>query len=120
MALIPTLNVSDMQRSLSFYTDVLDFTLSHAWPEPDPAYAVLRRERDELHLSGFGGKPFGHAVIVVVSDVDSQFALYQARGLKASAKTESPVHQAPLDQTWGTREVYIDDPDGNTLVLQQR
>jgi hypothetical protein len=29
-----------------------------------------------------------------------------------------PVHLAPLDQTWGTREVYVDDPDGNTLCFR--
>jgi hypothetical protein len=25
------------------------------------------------------------------------------------------VHAAPVDQTWGTREFYVSDPDGNTL-----
>ena len=25
------------------------------------------------------------------------------------------VHEGPINQTWGTREFYVDDPDGNTL-----
>ena len=29
------------------------------------------------------------------------------------------VHEGPIDQSWGTREVYGDDPDGNTLRLTQ-
>ncbi len=109
-----------MVRSLAFYTDVLDFCLVHAWPDSEARYAVLTRGGAELHLSGFGGKPFGVSVIMVVSDVDLLFAKYQARGLQPSSKPASPVHQSPIDQTWGTREVYIDDPDSNTLILQQR
>ncbi|WP_432327650.1 hypothetical protein ACRQ5D_30765 [Mucilaginibacter sp. P25] len=33
---------------------------------------------------------------------------------------ESPVHQGPTDQTWGTREFYVTDTDGNTLRFCQR
>jgi hypothetical protein len=29
------------------------------------------------------------------------------------------VHAGPIDQTWGTREFYVDDPDGNTLRFTQ-
>ena len=32
-----------------------------------------------------------------------------------SNKKESPVHQEPLNQTWGMREFYVTDNDGNTL-----
>jgi hypothetical protein len=30
------------------------------------------------------------------------------------------VHEGPIEQTWGTREFYVDDPDGNTLRFTQR
>ncbi len=118
--MIPTMNVSDMTKALAFYTGVLDFMLVHAWPEEAPGYAVLTRGADELHLSGFGNKPVGHAAIVLVPEVDALFAHFRVRGLDPSHKPESPVHQGPLDQTWGTREFYADDPDGNTLVFQRR
>lgn len=29
------------------------------------------------------------------------------------------VHEGPIDQTWSTREFYVDDPDGNTLRFTQ-
>jgi hypothetical protein len=29
------------------------------------------------------------------------------------------VHEGPLDQSWGTREFYVDDPDGNTIRFTQ-
>ena len=57
---------------------------------------------------------------VICDDVNALFARFRAQGLPPSERADSPVHQAPLDQTWGTREVYIDDPDGNTLCYQQR
>jgi hypothetical protein len=41
----------------------------------------------------------------------------RARGLVTPGNPEAPtmVHEGPIDQTWGTREFYVDDPDGNTL-----
>ena len=25
------------------------------------------------------------------------------------------LREGPIDRSWGTRELYVDDPDGNTL-----
>ena len=41
------------------------------------------------------------------------------RGLQSPGNPNSPVHESPIDQTWGTREFYVDDPDGNTLRFTQ-
>jgi len=30
------------------------------------------------------------------------------------------VHLGPVDQTWGTREFYVTDLEGNTLRFMQR
>ena len=120
--LIPIFNVRDMGEAIGFYTGVLDFRLAFAWPEDAPFHAGLVRGTDELHLSlASGPRPRGRgAAIVVCDDVDALFAAFRARGLTPPVRPESPVHEGPLDQTWGTREVYIDDPSGNTLAFQQR
>lgn len=119
--IIPTMNVSDIQRALDFYTGVLDFSAAYVWSDGGAhGYAVLRRGNDELHLSGFGGRAFEHAAIVVVPEVDDLYRLFLDRGLDPSGKPDSPVHQGPVDQTWGTREFYADDPDGNTVIFQKR
>jgi len=55
----------------------------------------------------------------VCDDVDERFSAFWARGLVVPSRPESPVHEGPLDQSWDTREVYIDDPSGNSLVYQQ-
>jgi catechol 2,3-dioxygenase-like lactoylglutathione lyase family enzyme len=120
--LIPTFIVRDMGEAIAFHTRVLDFQLAFVLNEEGPFYAVLTRERDELHLAlHAGGGPCGHgSAIVVCEDVDALFAGFLARGLKVPPRPDSPVHEGPLDQTWGAREVYIDDPSGNTLCYQQR
>lgn len=120
--LIPTFAVRDMAEAIAFYTDVLDFRLASVLNEEAPFYAVLARGADELHLSlGSGRIPPGTgSAILVCEDVDGLFAIFRTRGLSAPTRPCSPVHQGPLNQTWGTREVYIDDPSGNTLCFQQR
>jgi len=122
MTLIPTVKCRAMGEAVAFYTNVLDFELVGTWPGPgDPAFSVLTREGHELHLSSHSGDGVvGQAVAVLVEDVDTLFASFVARGLDPSGKPESPVHQAPLDQSWGTREFYADDPSGNTLRFIQR
>jgi hypothetical protein len=87
----------------------------------DPAFAVLRRAGDSLFLSSHRGDgAFGQAVVVLIEDVDALFEKFRARGL-VPPKRDSPVHHGPTDQSWGTREFYADDPDGNTLrFIQQR
>ena len=55
------------------------------------------------------------AITVEVDEVDALFETFRSRGLDPSTHGESPVHQGPLEQSWGTGEFYVDDPDGNTL-----
>jgi len=120
--LIPLLIVRDMPEAIAFYTQVLDFELASAMPEEAPFYAVLTRGGEEMHLNLTPGESrFGHgSAIVVCEDVDALFAGFVARGLAVPGRANSPVHAGPLDQSWGTREVYVDDPSGNVLVFQQR
>jgi len=119
--LVPVLSVRDLPEAVRFLTQVLDFKLASASPEVATFYAVLTREQYELHLNLMSEHrgPGGASVIVTCDDVDALFTSFRARGLVAS-RANSPAHEGPLDQTWGTREVYIDDPSGNTLIFQQR
>ena len=117
MNIIPIVKCSEIHASVSFYTGVLDFAHSGTWPASgDPAFAILTREGAELHLSSHEGDGIrGNRFAVIVNDVDTLFKKFLSRGLDTSRKKESPVHQGPLDQSWGTREFYVDDPDGNTV-----
>lgn len=118
--IVPTVRCRNLRRSLAFYTQVLDFRRTDDFGEPeDEGFAILSRAGDLLFLStGSGDGEFGQAVVVMVEDVDALFDKFLSRGL-VRPNTEGPVHQGPTDQTWGTREFYVDDPDGNTLRFTQ-
>lgn len=123
MAIIPTMRCTNMRRSLAFYTGVLGFARLDGDDDPaDPAFCVLSHEGDRLFLSSHGGdgEP-GQAIVVTTSDVDALFHTLRARGLRTPGNPDAPVevHEGPLDQTWGTRELYVDDPDGNTIRFVQ-
>ncbi|MGK6318637.1 bleomycin resistance protein [Sphingomonas sp. DT-204] len=122
MALIPIVRVTDMARAVEFYTRVLDFEHEGTWPAmTDPSYTVLRREGHELHLSSHAGDGVaGQAVGVLVGDVDALVGRLAARGLDQRHRSDSSVHCGPVDQSWGTREFYVDDPDGNSVRFIQR
>jgi catechol 2,3-dioxygenase-like lactoylglutathione lyase family enzyme len=125
MIAVPVFYSSDLARSLAFYTDVLEFELRY------PAYRELALRNGVLDLVCEGAviqlsRHMGYAPTAssanlemeTAAQVDAAFARYVGRGLDQGHRTESPVHMGPLDQTWGTREVYVDDPDGNTLCLR--
>ena len=125
MIAVPVFYSSDLVRSLAFYTGVLEFELRY----PEYRELAMRNGVVDLVCEGailqlsrhMGYHPTASSVNLEVETpqkVDEAFARYTGRGLDQSARSESPVHQGPLDQTWGTREVYVDDPDGNTLCLR--
>jgi catechol 2,3-dioxygenase-like lactoylglutathione lyase family enzyme len=111
-----------MSRSILFYTWILDFELVSIFPGPtDPAYALLTRDGDELHLSSQPDDGIaGQSVLILTRDVDAVFAGMKERGFVPPDQQDSPLHQGPVDQTWGTREFAVDDPDGNTICFVQR
>jgi catechol 2,3-dioxygenase-like lactoylglutathione lyase family enzyme len=125
MRAVPVLYSSDLERSLAFYMSVLDFDLRY------PAFRELALRNGVIDLIcgaailqlsiHMGQRPTPSSVNLELDDpheVDALFVRYTGRGLDQSHRTDSPVHLAPLDQTWGTREFYVDDPDGNTLCFR--
>jgi catechol 2,3-dioxygenase-like lactoylglutathione lyase family enzyme len=123
MPIIPTVRCSNLRRSTAFYTEVLDFQhVDRDDDLTDPAFCALSREGSLLFLSSHRGDGvFGQAVVVTTDDVDGLFRTFRARGLRTPGDPAMPrhVHEGPIDQSWGTREFYVDDPDGNTLRFMQ-
>jgi catechol 2,3-dioxygenase-like lactoylglutathione lyase family enzyme len=121
MKIVPVIKCADLHRSLRFYTEVLDFQFK--WPsnkDLEMANGVLDLIRDgaEIQLSRHAGDGvFGSVNRVFVDDVDERYATFCARGLDTTRRPDSPVHTAPIDQTWGLREFAVTDPDGNGLYF---
>jgi catechol 2,3-dioxygenase-like lactoylglutathione lyase family enzyme len=122
MKIVPVIRSRDLQRSLHFYTEVLDF--ERKWPagheDREMANGVIDLVRDgaELQLSRHSGDGvFGSVNRVFVDDVDERYLTFRRRGLNTTYRPESPIHTAPVDQTWGLREFAVTDPDGNNLCF---
>jgi uncharacterized glyoxalase superfamily protein PhnB len=111
---IPVIAVSDSARAEKYYCEVLGFQKMFAYPSdaqsPDPRYLGIARDGVWLHLQSYKPERAGMTdAFLWVNDVDRLHAEFVARG--------AVVHMAPTDQTWGTRELGIRDPDRNVLVF---
>ncbi len=116
MKTIPFLRCLNMKEAIDFYTNILDFKLKYPNASADDWVVDLVNGEAELGLTILeGDQKLGINVYVRVDEVDNLFKKYVSRGLVAPNKPESPVHNGPIDQSWGMREFYVNDPSGNTL-----
>ena len=109
---IPVLHVRSSAAAEEFYCTRLGFRRQFAYrlgeASPDPCYMGLTRDGVWLHVSSFSGDGVsGGIVYLVVDDVDALHAELVAKGV--------PIDLRPTDQTWGNREMYVKDPDGNSI-----
>jgi catechol 2,3-dioxygenase-like lactoylglutathione lyase family enzyme len=109
---IPLLHVSNSAAAERFYCDRLGFRREFAHrldnSKPDPCYMGLSRDGVWLHLSSFSGDGrSGGVANLIVEDVDALHAELVAKGVR--------IDTGPVDQTWGTREMYVKDEDGNSI-----
>jgi catechol 2,3-dioxygenase-like lactoylglutathione lyase family enzyme len=116
MKMIPIFRVTDMQKAINFYTQTLDFKVADPNSTAEDWVVLLENDGAELILTILeGDQKIGIATNVLVRDIDAHFNKFLVRGLDTSNREESPVHQGPVDQSWGNREFYVTDSDGNTL-----
>jgi catechol 2,3-dioxygenase-like lactoylglutathione lyase family enzyme len=102
----PVLRVTDLDRSLDYYSRVLGF--NQDWKDDDGnSFASVSRGHCHLFLTaGEQGHP-GSWMWIGVSDVD---ALHEEL-LRTGARVRHP----PANYPWGSRELHVEDPDGNVL-----
>lgn len=111
-AVVPTLRISDCERSRRFYVEGMGFRVDWEWRERQglPAFLQISRAGMRLYLSeGEGDGPTGALVYLYVTDVDAWQAELLTRGILAEHK--------PTDRPWGNREMLVCDPDGNRLCI---
>lgn len=125
LAVVPELDVSDLDRSLDAYTNILGFQVRYLRPEERFAYLV--REAAHLMLEELAGPgrrfhtapmeaPFGRGMNlqIAVSDVDALYARVQASGLRVHIPLEERWHRQG-DRDAGLRQFVVADPDGYLL-----
>ncbi len=116
--MVPIVKVTDIERAVEFYCGTLGFVqdFRYAASAEGPTYVGISLDGNQVHLSTFAGDGItGTATYCYVDDVDTLFGGFLARGMKTPGNPASPVEDGPVIQTWGMREFYVRDPDGNSL-----
>ena len=109
---IPVLRVSSSAAAEDFYCNRLGFRRHFAYrvdeAKPDPCYMGLARDDAWLHVSSFPGDGISGAVVyLLVDDVDGLHEELLRKNVR--------INLEPTDQTWGNREMYVNDLDGNSI-----
>jgi len=119
------LQVFDMPTSLAFYRDVLGFTVAADVPADGKCdFAMLALNGSDLMLNTAyeaddrpkmlpDDRRRAHrdtALFFDCADVDAAYARLIARGLRVTP---------PAVQAYGMKQIYLEDPDGYELCLQQ-
>lgn len=129
-ALVPELAVSDWQKSLQFYRDVLGFRVDYQRPEEGFAFLSLGQAELMIDQIGIGrdfdnghlpdAPPFGRGMNlqIEVADVAALEASLNAHGIPLMLPMEERWYRVD-DQETGNRQFIVADPDGYLLRFFQ-
>ena len=106
-----TLLVSDMKRSVEFYSKIPNFKVVYGGSDSqftsflidDTAKSYLNLKLNETHSTDFG------RIIFYTDDVDELFAYMQNDKIVSGL---GRFESKPQDATWGERFFHMLDPDG--------
>lgn len=102
----PVLRVDDLNKSIEYYTAVLGFKLD--WRDDDGnSFASVSRDNCHLFLSAGDQGNLGSWMWIGVSDVDLLHDELRSKGAR--------IRTPPANFPWGSREMHVEDPDGNVL-----
>ena len=114
----PSFTVSDLQKSLAFYRDVLGFTVKESWEKDGALHGVelvagsvsfwlgqddWQKGRDRVKGQGC------RLYVTTTQDIDALAASIKAKGWA--------LEQEPTDQPWGWRDFSVVDPDGFKITI---
>lgn len=136
--------VSDMERSLAFYRDLLGLEEErNAVLEGEFISELLGFDGLKLHIVFLSNGDMRHSLElmqylnpkggpvaprarndvgathmgVVVDDMDSLYAEFLEKGVKS---VSPPVHRPDAEYPWARKACYVEDPDGNWLEFVER
>jgi lactoylglutathione lyase len=115
---MPSLTVSDLQASLAWYRDILGFTVAEEYQWDGQVRAIrlqagpteLMLGQDDFAKGRDRAKGAGLRLYCITpQDVDALAAAIQKRG--------GTLAQEVKDQSWGTRDFGVVDPDGFNISV---
>jgi catechol 2,3-dioxygenase-like lactoylglutathione lyase family enzyme len=113
-----TLTVTDLDRTVDWYVNGLDFISLFTMPGPDgvPALVHLRRWRYQDILVRRGVPPVGGEWAISFMATAEQLDEIAARARRHGGGGVD----GPADTPWNTRDLRLTDPDGYTVVYTAR
>lgn len=122
--LTPNLIVSNVERSLAFYRDVLGFSVEVTVPDAPPlVFASMQSGSVEIFLNApepataeypaFKDRPIGGTLTLFI-EVGDIVAAYDS--LKERVKVVMPFEK----KWYGSTEFAFEDPDGYVITFAQR
>ena len=113
---IPVLHVKNSTAAEQYYCNGLGFSRSFVYrpddPTTDPCYMGLERDGVVFHISSFPGDGVsGGVATFIVDDLDGLHTELTGR--------QVAIDLEPTDQSWDNREMYVRDPDGNSVRFVQ-
>jgi uncharacterized glyoxalase superfamily protein PhnB len=114
----PSFTVNDLQKSLTWYRDVVGFVVEERWEEAGELKGVQLRAGDVRFMIGQDdwkkgrGRKKGEGFRLycrTTQDVDALAKGIVARGGR--------LDHEPRDQPWGAREFALTDPDGFKISI---
>ena len=124
----PNLIVADIDRSMSFYRDVLGFGPVATVPDAAPfVFAWMQRGGVSVFLNAVSGVDLPELVARPIGGTATLFLTIEAEtsaagidALFAEVHEKARVVMPLKDQFYGMREFGIEDPDGYIIFFAQR
>lgn len=121
--LTPVLIVDAVEPCIKFWTDRLGFAVRNQVPDPDGKLIFASVEKEGIEIMyqtrasviseqpGSAGELMGHSValFITVADLD----------LVAKALEGAPVVKPRHETFYGSTEIYVKEPGGNTVGFAQ-
>jgi len=106
-----TLPVSDMKKSVDFYSKIPNFKIVYGGPDSQfTSFLIEDTAKSYLNLKLYGAHSAGSGrIIFYVDDVDELFAYMEN---DATISGLGKLESKPQDATWGERFFHALDPDG--------
>lgn len=104
---LPTLQVSDINKTIDFFIQKLGFTLCFVWGEPT-TYAGVGLGDVMIHLAKFPADKIERSEVnFVVNDANALYKMHQ--------ENDVPIRVPIGDREYGLRDYGVSDPDGNQI-----
>jgi uncharacterized glyoxalase superfamily protein PhnB len=121
-SITPNLIVSDVERSLSFYRDALDFSIVETVPQQAPfVFVMLVRDGINLFLNAKEtAQEAGMTIEVGRGGVALYIIVDGIGGLWKEMQARVPIAMALKTQFYGMTEFSVTDPDGYYITFAER